>query len=85
MTATPQYPQRGGPRSRCQRPGSGPCSRAYCPRAIGSTDRLSPASDYVPSWSVELICRALVLHAPDIAILLAGRFRAQGERHGTNV
>jgi hypothetical protein len=46
---------------------------------------LSPASDYVPSWSVELICRALVLNAPDIAILLAGHFRPQGERHGTNV
>jgi hypothetical protein len=27
----------------------------------------------------------LVLNAPDIAILLAGHFRPQGERHGTKV
>jgi hypothetical protein len=27
----------------------------------------------------------LVLNAADIAILLAGHFRPQGERHGTNV
>src|SRR6201987_5979807 len=35
------------------------------PGFIGTQEtRLSPASDYVPSWSVELICRALVLNAP---------------------